>query len=183
MEKSPESGPPAEDNEENDEFLCAVAAESVNDAILLLREVRAGTSIAMPHLERALTLLVNDGHICVDRAEATGAPGTKDTIVGAGLSPMAIDLIVERRLRELDTDIKNLDRKKQRLQRDPQSEMSAQTRQQAIALMIEALGLLGSVHDDEATAHLQLAIDRTLGQQPDITARGRSGEHGRQKPH
>jgi hypothetical protein len=49
MEKSPESGPPAEDNEENDEFLCAVAAESVNDAILLLREVRAGTSIAMPH--------------------------------------------------------------------------------------------------------------------------------------
>ena len=100
MEKSPESGPPAEDNEENDEFLCAVAAESVNDAILLLREVRAGTSIAMPHLERALTLLVNDGHICVDRAEATGAPGTKDTIVGAGLSPMAIDLIVERRLRD-----------------------------------------------------------------------------------
>ncbi|CAM8663254.1 MULTISPECIES: hypothetical protein [Sphingomonadales] len=179
MEKSPESGTSAEDNEENDEFLCAIAAESINDAIVLLRELNSGPSIAMPHLENALTLLATDGHSVADCAESTGAPGIKSAVPGAGLSPMAIDLIVERRLRELDADMKQFAQKKQILQPHMQSEVVTQTRQQAIALMIEALSLLDSVRDDEATGHLQLALDRAIGQQPDILTRRRR----QQKPH
>lgn len=180
MGKLLESGQSVEDNEESDEFLCAVAADSVNDAILLLRELRSGPSSAMCHLEQALALLADEGHPILDGEEAQAMAEDGRTAPGSGLSPMAIDLIVERRLRELDANMHTLNQKERRFRPNLESEASGRIRQQAIMLMVEALGLLDSIHDDDATAHLQLAIDRTLNQQPGLALTGRPGE---QKPH
>lgn len=182
MENSPEAGRPAEDNEESDEFLCAIAVESINDAVLLLNELRSGSSKAMPHLERALALLSNQAHI-VERSRGENAEGGGNVAGGRlSLSPMAIDLIVDRRLREIEAQAQEFEKKACQLCPEERTASSGRIRQQAIMFMVQALGLLDSVHDDAATSHLQLAIDRTLNQQPGLTL-DNQGEHMQPKPH
>lgn len=178
MDKSPKSANSIEDDEESDEFLCAVAAESVNDAILLLGELKSGTSSAMPLLEQAFALLSEEAHIVSDNPGNAEAPETSEVAPRTELSPTAIDLIVDRRLREREAQAKGLDKKKHLRPKD-QSAASAQARQQAVLFMVQALGLLDS--DDDATVHLQLAIDRALDRQQDLTSPSRD-KHA-QRPH
>ncbi|MBV2150021.1 hypothetical protein KRZ98_17395 [Sphingobium sp. AS12] len=156
MSKSPDNGRSIEDNEESDEFLCAIAAESVNDAILLLGELRSGLSAARPHLQAALALLTSEGHITPD----------SDGKSRSTLSSMAIDLMVEKRFLEIEARIQGLDSKHRPVAPKAQCAASAKARQRALMYMIEALSILDSINDDDAIAHLQLAIDRTIGNPP-----------------
>ncbi|MBO9579625.1 MAG: hypothetical protein J7498_01890 [Sphingobium sp.] len=147
-------------DEETPGFLCAVAAESVNDAILLLDGL---VSEAEPHLRRAREIL-ND---CVAEQNgpfyASGQSGETHATPKPTLSASAIDLLVEQRLREdeaqqVDLDILGALRRRTRAQVGD----FHRHRQRAIMLMIEALSLLDQLGDTDAIVHLQLAIDRAM---------------------
>lgn len=143
-------------DEENLIFLSAVAAESVNDAIVLLDGLHCE---AETHLRRAFAILV-------DYAIA-GMPRSGETNVLASplkptLSPTAIDLIVEKRLQEVQAQ--QIDGTARRKRKHATSHVGTfgPTRQRTIMLMMEALSLLDQIEDTDAVPHLQLAIDRAM---------------------
>ncbi|RIA46308.1 hypothetical protein DFR49_0846 [Hephaestia caeni] len=183
MGMSPDNGKSNEENEESDEFLSGVAAESVNDAILILGELRSGASAAMPHLKLALELLVSHSHIQPADGETSPASDQQGAAAKLTLSPMAIDLIVEKRLQEMESGGGGLGRKRRRAAPKEQCDAVAKAKQQALMYMIEALGILDSINDEDAIPHLQLAIDRISGNPSSALSRDFLSELAKQQRH
>lgn len=146
------------DDEENPAFLSAVAAESVNDAILLLDGMQCE---AEQHLRRAFAILV-------DYATSEGPPaGETNALKSSGsakptLSSTAIDLLVEQRLTEAEAQQAGMASSRRKGRRRAHVGTFDPIRQRAIMLMIESLSLLDKLGDLDAVTHLQLAIDRAM---------------------
>lgn len=148
--------PLMDDEEETGPFLCAVAAASVNDAILLLDGMQCE---ADPLLRRALGILV-----------ALAAAGTDDgQVLTPALSASAIDLLVQQRLHETEMQQANdaSSRLNKRQAHAPAAKFDPKL-QRAIMLMIEAVSLLDQIDDPVPVTHLQLAIDRAIGAGSDL---------------
>lgn len=148
-----------EDDEENSLFLSAVAAESVNDALLLLDGLQCE---AEPHLRRAFAILV-------DYAASEGLPaGQRNAPESSGAAPKptlsstAIDLLVEQRLTEAEARQAGMAPSRRKGRRRAHVGTFDPIRQRAIMLMIESLSLLDKLGDLDAVTHLQLAIDRAM---------------------
>ncbi|WP_275499921.1 hypothetical protein [Sphingomonas pollutisoli] len=146
------------EDDETPGFLCSVAAESVNDAILLLDGLRCE---AEPHLRRAFEILTDY------LAQQNGPLG--ESGIGEGksapkptLSSSAIDLLVQQRLCEEEAQQAKLGNQRGRRRMRSHVGTFHPHRQRSIMLMIEALSLLDQLEDLDAVTHLQLAIDRAM---------------------
>lgn len=158
---APPRGLLASDEDESDEFISAIGALLVNDALLIL----AGTVVepeAEPHLKRALAILLDHG--AVERSQLR--PGQTLRPEGMTLKPVlsanAVDRIVEQKLREAQTPPRRGGGVRQRLG-DAIGVLDPDL-QRAVALMIEALAFLDRGGGGASTPHLQLAIDRAMGE-------------------
>ncbi|WP_213979263.1 hypothetical protein [Sphingomonas sp. dw_22] len=158
MVDEPGRGLLAEDNEESDEFLCGVAAECVNDALLVLEHFDTD---AKAYLQRALSVLVERG--TVESASLKSSQSLKPKIsskLKAKLSPAAKE-IVENYIacassRNFATSPRGLIGAKHALR---QTGISP-GRQRAILLLMEALSVLDEERDREMFSHIQIAMDR-----------------------
>lgn len=149
----------ATQDEETPGFLCSVAAESVNDAILLLDGLQCE---AEPYLRRAFEILADY------LTQQNGPVGDNETgkgkvVAKPTLSSSAIDLLVQQRLCDEEAQQAKLGKARQARKRIRSHVGTfAPERQRAIMLMIEALSLLDQLEDHVAVMHLQLAIDRAM---------------------
>ncbi len=142
-------------DEESDLFLCAVAAESVSDALLVLTasDVKSNAEL---HLREALSCLIEEAGIDPERFGIEPPDGTPQRV-----SPRGMDIIMEMLqskaanpslpsgIWERPLDVRRLD----------------PTRRRAVMLMIEAIPLLDQVDDTDSIGHLQIAIDHAFGVQ------------------
>ncbi len=146
------------DDEETEPFLCAVAAESVNDAIQLIDGMQCD---ADPLLRRAFEILVTYASTepGIEPGSTSRQPRQKSS-----LSATAIDLIVQQTLCDADTAQRKASGSARGKRRRTPAHVGTfdPKRQRAIMLMMEALSLLDQLDDLEAVTHLQLAIDRTI---------------------
>ncbi|MGI9376342.1 MAG: hypothetical protein ACR2PC_09625 [Tsuneonella suprasediminis] len=142
---------PLEDNEESDEFLCAVAAESVKDAILLLEQLQAGPSVAIPSLRSALAVLE-------DEEQVSPATDGESSTADARLSSMGVDLMIEQQLRDIVARRQALGTHGHRNLACGRSSTVVKARQQAIGHMADAMAILENVNDEDAIACLEFSL-------------------------
>jgi hypothetical protein len=158
MDKLPEQGALASDDEESPAFLCAVAADSVTDALLLIADLQC---LAEPSLRQALEILIQAASVETSDVGANQSLRSDDPDRTPKLSSTAIDHLVEERLRRAAKDCDD-ERTALRYRRRRHAGSFHPDRQRAIMLMIESLSLLDKLDDLDAVTSLQHAIDLAM---------------------
>ncbi len=156
MVDEPHSGLLAEDNEESEEFLCAVAAECLNDALLVLEHVEIGIKI---DLQQLLSMLLERATVhCSDLKETQSFKPQLGKAIKHKLSPAAREIVesyIECATAKYPDALGTVVAAKQALQNPGVS----RTRQRVVLHLMEALSLLRE-EDLEIATPLQVAIDR-----------------------
>ncbi len=144
MKESDAAGAPPADDVEADRFLCLLAAQSINDAVLMLAEAAVPSEV-LGDLQRSLEVVKH----------AAGAPEVDHF---NELSATAIeDLEMLREEIAIGEPLRWPVR--------PTARQLTPGLQSAVRLMFEAMSHLDGIGGLDVVVHLQLAIDRALGSQ------------------